>query len=126
MTHWGWYWKYRKQHIPKGLCSWESWNTIDSFEIFNKNSEGLVWVRNSANKVLFEIFYPYKLKACLQADGSLEITSEAGCYIIPMEKKPCNYGGYYYFFHCPNQNCRRRMRKLYCLKGISCAASVQN
>lgn len=118
MTHWGWYWKHKKQHVAKGLCSWSRWNTIDSFEVFSRNIEGLGWVKRSAQKVLFEVFYPYKLKACLREDGGLDITSESGCYEIPVEKKPCNYGGHYYFFRCPNTKCSKRMRKLYCIKGI--------
>lgn len=32
MTHWGWYWKVKKKHIPKTLCS--KLTAIDSFKLF--------------------------------------------------------------------------------------------
>ncbi len=115
MTHWGWYWKYKNFKPRKALCSWRSFNEIDSFEMF-KFKEGLEWVRTSPDKLLFEIFSPYKLKAMLLEDDSLQMECEKGIYRIPVEKKPCNYGGYYRFFHCPH--CKRRMRKLYCFQGI--------
>lgn len=115
MTHWGWYWKYKKRHRPKALCSWSSFNEIDSFAMF-KNKQGLEWVRESPSKLLFEIFSPYKIKVMLLEDDSLQIECEKAVYKISVEKKPCNYGGYYRFFHCPH--CDRRMRKLYCLQGI--------
>lgn len=115
MTHWGWYWKVKKRHRRKALCTWSQFNEIDSFQMF-KNKEGMEWVRKSPSKLLFEIFYPYELKATLLENDSLRMDYESGSYKIPVEKKLCNYGGYYRFFHCPN--CKKRMRKLYCLKGI--------
>jgi hypothetical protein len=114
MTHWGWYWKYKKKHKPKALCSWSSLNAIDSFEIF-KNKEGLTWVRNSPGRLLFEIYSPYRLKVRLLDNDRLQGEFEGGYYEISVESKPCNFGGSYYFFRCPQ--CDKRMRKLYCVKG---------
>ncbi len=111
MTHWGWYWKIKKKHNPKALCSWFS--EIDSFEMF-KNKEGLEWVRRSQDRVLLEI-PRYKFKAMLEENDDIRVVFEQGTYIIPVESKPCNFGGFYRFFHCPQ--CNSRMRKLYCLQG---------
>lgn len=113
MTHWGWYWKYRNTKPIRGLCEWQSLNEIDSFQMF-KFKEGIEWVKNSSDKLLFEIFSPYRLKVFL-LDNALKMQKgDSGAYVIPIEEKPCNYGGTYRFFRCPM--CKRRMRKLYCLK----------
>ncbi|MDR3549934.1 MAG: hypothetical protein P4L31_00845 [Candidatus Babeliales bacterium] len=96
----------------KKLCSW--FDEIDSFNMF-KYKEGLEWVRNSADRICFEIFQ-YKLKARLMDDYSLDVSYDNGTYIITIEQKPCNFGGSYYFFHCPS--CKVRMRKLYCVDGV--------
>ncbi|MDR3549989.1 MAG: hypothetical protein P4L31_01120 [Candidatus Babeliales bacterium] len=96
----------------KSLCSW--FDEIDSFNMF-KYKEGLEWVKNSSDRICFEIFR-YKLKARLMDDYSLQVSCDAGHYTISVEKKPCNFGGSYYFFHCPA--CKTRMRKLYCINGV--------
>lgn len=91
----------------KQLCS--HFMTIDSFNMF-KNKEGIEWCKN---KVAFEIPH-FKLKATLQ-DNRYEVEYNAGSYAIPIDKQSCNYGGYRYFFHCPQ--CNKRMRILYCNDG---------
>jgi hypothetical protein len=113
MTHWGWYWKIKQQHTPKSLCSRFSFSAINSFDMF-KNKERVALVRNSDDRVSLEI-PRYNLKAVLMPNDSLSVTYNDGSYVIPVEKKPCNYGGFYYFFHCPQ--CDARMRKLYCSNG---------
>jgi len=56
----------------------------------------------------------YNLKATLHEDH-YQVRYSAGSYRIPIEKQPCNYGGFRYFFHCPD--CDKRMRILYCKEG---------
>ena len=111
MTHWGWYWHVKKKHKPKKTCFAQ--DSIDSFDLF-KNKEGIAWVKNSQDRVLFQIF-EYKLTARLLDNDSLAVSSCAGNYVILVEKMRCNYGGTYQFFHCPD--CNRRMRKLYLMQG---------
>lgn len=113
MTHWGWYWKVKKRHKPRTSCSAFWLNEIDSFDMYNKYYQ-VEAVRNSSSKCSLEI-PAYNLKAYLQDDDSLFVRFYQGHYSIPVEKKPCNFGGHYYFFHCPQ--CKKRMRKLYCLEG---------
>ena len=104
MTHWGRYWK-RIGHTPKNLCDW--YTCIDSFQLFkNKNFIGLT-VSNDRFKA--EIAYE---------TNHLRVTIDDIKYYIPVEKQPCNFGGHRYFFRCPGKTCNRRMRKLYCCRGI--------
>ncbi len=107
MTHWGWYWKVKKQHKPRKSCS--AFITIDSFEMF-RNKEGVEWCRN---KVAYEI-PRYNLKAIL-LNSSYQVEYNEGSYSILFEQQACNYGGFRYFFHCPR--CDKRMRILYCKDG---------
>jgi len=112
-NHWGWYWKVKKNHKPKTVCSAFGLNEIDSFAMYNdyRQIEG---VRSSKDKC--SLFIPrHNLRAYLQEDDSLFVKYYRGYYSISVEKKPCNFGGYYYFFHCPK--CDKRMRKLYCIEG---------
>lgn len=111
MTHWGWYWKVKRKHKPKKLCS--SLAVIDSFEMF-KYKEGLEWVRSSKDRICFKVFQNNVI-AKLMDDYSLNVSYDRGSYIISAEKKTCNFGGHYYFFHCPQ--CDKRMRKLYLFEG---------
>jgi hypothetical protein len=113
MTHWGWYWKIKRQHTPKPLCTWGRFLEIDSFSMF-KNSELVRLVHESADRISFEI-PRYNLTAILMPNNYLHVTYSGGSYEIPVESKSCNYGGVYHFFHCPQ--CQKRMRKLYCDKG---------
>lgn len=112
MTHWGWYWKIKRKHKPKSLCSWFWFSEIDSFQMF-KNKEAVRLVMESASRISLEI-PRYNLTALLMSN-CLVVIYDQGSYKIPIEKKTCNYGGFYYFFKCPQ--CDTRMRKLYCIKG---------
>lgn len=100
MTHWGWFWSVKnKKHIARKLCS--SFVSIDSFKVF-KNSE------NTGFTVV-----PLQVRA-EPGPGYLKITyrnHKNSTYNIPVEKQPCNYGGFRYFFKCPL--CQGRMRMLY-------------
>ncbi len=114
MTHWGWYWKVKNKHYSSHIvCENRGLFEIDSFGMFNDYRKA-EWVRESEDKISFEI-PSYGLKAYLQDDDSLLVKHSSKQYVIPVERKPCNFGGYYYFFHCPK--CKKRMRKLYCWFG---------
>lgn len=113
MTHWSWYWKIKKNHIPKALCSWSKFCEIDSFNMF-KRWELARLVKESKDRTCFTI-PEYNLVAILQDNDSIVVNFGNGSYTIVTEKKACNFGGYYYFFCCPQ--CNSRMRKLYCLEG---------
>jgi hypothetical protein len=101
-------WNSRKNYKPKKLCSY--YDTLDSFSQF-KIKDSFAWC---LNKVALEM-PPYKLKATLLHDR-YKVEYGDGAYEIPIEKQPCNYGGIRYFFHCPK--CDRRVRLLYCVKGM--------
>lgn len=112
--HWGWYWRIKRKHKPKPICEAYKSLELDSFSMFRNYSQQVQLIRESAEKC--SLYIPrYDLKAYLQDDDSLLVKYNAGTYIIPVEKKSCFYGGYYYFFHCPR--CSKRIRKLYCLDG---------
>lgn len=99
MAHWGWFWKVKKKHLSKTICS--QLPSIDSFQLYKSNS-----------KRGFSI-QPLELKAEAY-DTHLKISyrnQKKHSYVIPVEKLACNYGGFRYFFNCPL--CRRRMRILY-------------
>lgn len=113
MTHWGWYWKFKKKNKPKALCSSSQFDEIDSFKMF-KNQELVGLVKESKDRICFMITQ-YDLIATLQDDNSLSVQFNNDSYVISVEKKSCNFGGSYYFFHCPQ--CQTRMRKLYCIQG---------
>ena len=114
MAHWGWYWKVKRNHKPKALCSYASLLEIDSFKLF-KNTEFIRFIKESIDRICL-IIPKYNLFASLQDDNNLRVQFGGGSYVIPVEKKSCNYGGFYHFFRCPS--CNMRMRKLYCIKGI--------
>lgn len=114
MTHWGWYWKVKKQHSPKPLCSSFEFLEIDSFDMF-RNKEIIHLIKESKDRIALQI-PKYNFIATLQDDNSLKVRCNKFSYIIPVEKKPCNYGGFYHFFCCPL--CKARMRKLYCIMGL--------
>ncbi len=113
MTHWGWYWGVKRQegYKAKQLCSW--FEVIDSFDIFNTRLM-TSFLTYSTTRTLLEI-PGLDLKMTLQEDNSLYVVYSGGNYNIPTERKACNFGGFYTFFHCPD--CSKRMRKLYCLNG---------
>lgn len=113
--HWGWYWKIKRQdYQAKSICeSYESLK-LDSFSMFNDYKRQVMPIRESADKCVLHI-PGYNFKAYLQDNDDLLVVYRNGTYTIPVERMPCNYGGYYYFFHCPK--CDKRMRKLYCFSG---------
>lgn len=113
MNHWGWYWKHKRKHKAKMLCSWSRFHELDSFAMFRKPIM-MELVRNSKDKISL-IIPQYNLTAFLRDDNSLFVEFNQGSYLIPIEAKKPNFGGVYYFFHCPK--CSQRMRKLYCLEG---------
>lgn len=98
-THWGYYWKVKKKHIPRTLCSKP--HSIDSFKLYSKDS-----MRGFSIE-------PLNVKAEATTQG-LKITYRQRreiSYMIEIEGLPCNYGGFRYFFKCPL--CKKRMRLLY-------------
>jgi hypothetical protein len=113
MTHRGWYWRVKRRYKPKRSCERFKLTEIDSFSLF-KYKDAVQLVRESSNKIAFEIPL-YSLRATLREDDSFHVAFINGEYIIPVEKKPCNFGGFYHFFRCPK--CDKRMRKLYCIDG---------
>jgi hypothetical protein len=99
MAHWGWYWKIKKKHIPRKLCS--QLPSIDSFKLYKNTTIAGFTVQ------------PLDVKAKPAADH-LKITyrkHKDHVYIIPIEKQTCNYGGFRSYFKCPL--CYKRMRFLY-------------
>lgn len=99
MAHWGWYWKVKKKHVARKLCS--SLISIDSFKFYKNNTMGGFSVQ------------PLEVNA-EPTSNHLKITyrkRKEYSYLIPIEKQPCNYGGYRSFFKCPL--CQKRMRFLY-------------
>lgn len=99
MTHWGWYWKIKKKHTARTLCS--KLISIDSFKLYNKRLKSGFIVK------------PLEIKAIPTPDCLKIIyrNRKNTSYTIPIEKQPCNYGGFRYFFKCPL--CLQRMRILY-------------
>lgn len=99
MTHWGWYWKVKKKHLARKICS--KLPRIDSFQIYKADLRTGFTV--SPVDVKAEPFHDH-----------LKITyrnKKQHSYTIPVTKLPCNYGGFRYFLHCPL--CQKRMRFLY-------------
>ena len=108
MTHWGWYWKIKKNHIAKPLCS--NFFSIDSAAMFRIKKS----VEDCMNKEVLDI-PAFHLSATLLTD-KYSVSCDAGNYTIPIERQACFYGGFRYYFHCPR--CNRRMRILYCVEGF--------
>ncbi len=99
MAHWGWYWKIKKKHIPRKLCS--QLTSIDSFK-FYKNTMMAGFTLT-----------PLEVKA-EPSSNHLTVTyrrRKKHTYLIPIETQPCNYGGFRSYFKCPL--CQQRMRFLY-------------
>lgn len=96
MAHWAWYWKVKKKHQPRILCS--TLTSIDSFKLIkNDNFSGF-------------IVQPLDIKAKLQENGLHIIYGKSNChsYIIPIEKQTC-FSGYKFYFKCPLCTCKFRM-----------------
>lgn len=99
MTHWGWYWKIKKKHVPRIICS--NLPSIDSFKYY-KNTMMMGFT-----------VQPLEIKGTPTPDY-LIITYRKHkdfTYKIPIEKQSCNYGGIRSYFKCPL--CHQRMRFLY-------------
>jgi hypothetical protein len=94
MPDWQDYWQ-RKRHIPKKLCS--QLPCIDSFGIFSE-------------KLAFLSIHTLRIYAHLGCEG-FNGTCEGYPFFLGVEKQPCNYGGYRYYFKC--SSCLKRMRKVY-------------
>lgn len=98
MAHWGWYWKVKKKHVARTSCSILS--KIDSFKLLHKGAIGFKIEPLNHNAVI--------------VDDQIRVTygkHKKSSYSIPIDKQPCNYGGFRYFFKCPL--CQQRMRILY-------------
>ena len=97
----------------KKLCS--NFITIDSFEMFKcKQGVELFMDSNMVNMYIPQ----FELKTKLFSDRiEVEFKRQENLveYNISLEKKPCSYGGFKYYFHCPK--CQSRMRILYCILG---------
>lgn len=106
----------------KKLCS--NFITIDSFEMF-KIKEGIKLYMDSG---MVSMYIPkFELKTKLFSDRiNVEFKQQENLieYNIPLEKKPCTYGGYKYYFHCPS--CQNRFQILYCIKGIFLCRKCSN
>lgn len=106
--NWGWYWHVKLQHRRRKQCS--GFVTLDSFEMFKNRAR----VDEYHGRIVYEI-PQYQLKIMSSPDR-YSVTYYGGSYAIPIDKQPCNYGGYRYYFRCPG--CNNRMRLLYCNEGI--------
>lgn len=98
MTHWGWYWKIKNQHIPKTLCS--QLPRVDSF-----------FVAQQAQK---------------QQQGVPDhctIMHNGLTQNIIIEHKACFYGGFRHFFLCPQ--CSQCKRMLYISTRIACRSCLR-
>ena len=102
MTHWGWYWRVKKKHKSKALCS--QFTCLDSFQFFKQKGVSGLSVSNDK----------YAVQAMLEG-GKFSVTGSHN-YEITIEKLPCRFGGFCYYLHCPH--CKVRMRKLYCCHGM--------
>jgi len=99
MRNWYRYWR-RIGHVPKKLC--EEHVCLDSFKIFKtKNFCSLIISKADFSTVV------------TRNGENLQVIAGDLKYIIPVEKQPCQFGGFRYFLRCPGSGCNRRMRKLY-------------
>lgn len=103
----------RKTIVPKAFCS-QALYILDSFTMF-KNQQRVDLVRASDDRVSFTV-PAYGLVAKLQDDNNFFVEYNQGSYLIRVEKKSTNFGGFYYFLYCVN--CDGRYRKLYCIEGL--------
>lgn len=101
MTHWGWYWRVKRQHVSKAICDYKT--SIDSFAMFKEGGYRAFNLAKEGKPILTG-----EVK-----EDVLSIISPKLSYNIPIEKQPCHFGGYRYYFRCPISHCNKRMRKLY-------------
>jgi len=103
MTHWGWYWRVKKKHVSKTLCS--DLLCLDSFNMFKRKITDFAVTGDDCETKINLI------------DVGLKIINKDKTYLVPVEKQPCHFGGFRYFFRCPYKKCQQRMRKLYFYNG---------
>lgn len=113
MTHWGWYWKVKRQYTPKTLCS--HLMCLDAFALFKITGFA------GFNFKLGEKEFNAKLE-----QSALVVTLESITYAIPWEKQSCHFGGFRYFFRCPGRSCKRRTRMLYGRCGVFLCRKCHN
>lgn len=101
------YWHIKRRQVRKKLCS--NFIQLDAFAFFRNKID----LRDHLDCQAYEI-PSFDLKATLRA-SSLEIQYCGGAYNIEIEKQSCPFGGFRYFFRCPQ--CHKRMRMLYCIDG---------
>jgi hypothetical protein len=101
MTHWGWYWKIKKKHISRTLCS--SLVSIDSFKLYRGNIMTGFQVQ------------PVDINAKPTLEG-LKITygkRKTVSYTIDIEKLPCMRMRFLYFAQKSIFLCRRCLNLSY-------------
>jgi hypothetical protein len=98
--NWSWYKYWRnKQHVPKITC--ENQVCLDSFLLFRQGEA-------QAQFTLPKQAIKGKLYGLV-----IKVVTPSLSYSIPIDKQLCHFGGYRYFFRCPNSLCNKRMRLLY-------------
>lgn len=103
MTHWGWYWKVKKKHVRRKLCS--KLPSIDSFKYYKGNAKEQTITGFTVEPLDVKAdAYPNHLKITYRKRKNCS-------YMIAIDKLTCNYSGFRYFFKCPL--CQKRMRFLY-------------
>ena len=107
MATWDKYLKIKRRRIRKPLV--ENRISIDSFALFRNK----IALRECLDSVAYEM-PAHDLKATLR-ESSYAMQFDGGEYAIPVEKQSCPFGGFRYFFHCPQ--CNKRVRMLYCVDG---------
>lgn len=90
MAHWGWYWKVKKKHVKRVLCS--TMARIDSFALYKGGAKecSIVGFTVQPLEVKAEA-YPSHLKITYR-------NRKEHSYTIAIDKLPCNYGGLRCFF----------------------------
>ena len=102
---WAFYWK-RKGHIRKKLVS--QYTELDALKIFcYKNVHMIIHVAEG-NMHFLEIKIINDKMIVTPMKKPNTVLQE-----IPIDKTPCHFGNYRYWFKCPNPSCNRRVRKLY-------------
>lgn len=103
MTHWGWYWKVKKKHLKRVVCS--TLARIDSFALYKEGAKKCSTAGFTVEPLQVRAYaYPNHLTITYR-------NRKEHSYTIAIDKLPCNYGGLRCFFKCPL--CHKRMRFLY-------------
>ena len=127
MGKWQTYWK-SKGHITKQTVEQYRYRVIDSGDLYDNRvcpfEEGEGSFAFGCRIILFSE----------RAFFSISVDGQNLCHSAAVEATKCNYGGLRHWFHCPNQDCKRRCRKLYmnldhaflCRKCLNLAYFTQN